>query len=290
MHPFEYSRPTTLEEAVFLLSESGYRIVAGGTDVIPRLRLNHFVVNHLVDISRLQDLRFIEGRGENINIGALVCHQSIVDSALIHEVSKVLVEASSSVGCRQTRIQGTLGGNLANASPAADTSPALLVLNTDVHIISQNGRRSVALTDFFNGPGQTCLLDGEIIHSISFRRLNGRWGSNFQKLGKRSGMAIAVASAAAVLALGDNDEIIDVRLAFGSVAPKPVRSPAAESILLGKKASSELFAKAAEASLADISPISDVRSTGEYRRNAAKVLVQRALQAALIEAEERQIA
>lgn len=290
MHPFEYSRPTTLEEAVLLLSGSGYRLVAGGTDVIPRLRSNHFEVNHLVDISRLEDLRYIEERGERINIGALVNHQTIVDSALLNEVSQVLVEASSSVGCRQTRIQGTLGGNLANASPAADTSPALLVLNTDVHIVSKNGKRTVALADFFTGPGQTCLVHGEIIHSISFRRLHGRWGSNFQKLGKRSGMAIAVASAAAVLVLGDDGVIRDVRLAFGSVAPKPVRSPAAESVLLGKKATNELITVAAEASLADISPISDVRSTSEYRRNAAKVLAQRALQAAFIEAKERQAA
>jgi carbon-monoxide dehydrogenase medium subunit len=290
MHPFEYSRPTTLEEAVLLLNKSGHRIVAGGTDVIPRLRLNHFEVNHLVDISRLEDLRYIEERGERIFIGALVNHQAIVDSALLNEVSQVLVEASSSVGCRQTRIQGTLGGNLANASPAADTSPALLVLNTDVHIISQNGSRTIALNDFFTGPGRTCLLDGEIIHSISFSRLQGRWGSNFQKLGKRSGMAIAVASAAAVLVLGNDGVIRDVRLAFGSVAPKPVRSPAAESVLLGMKATSELISMAAEASMADISPISDVRSTSEYRGNAAKVLAQRALQAAFIETEERQVA
>ena len=290
MHAFDYSRPNTLQEALLLLSGQGNRPIAGGTDVIPRLRTNHFDVYHLVDISRLNDLRFIEERCDMIHIGALVSHQSIVDAELLKEKAHVLVEAASSVGCRQTRVQGTIGGNLANASPAADTSPALLVLNADVHLVSQNGSRTTALIDFFTGPGQNCLVHGEIIHSVSFRQLQGRWGSAFLKLGKRAGMAISVASAAAVLTLGENNVITDVRLAFGSVAPRPVRSPAAESVLLGKKATLELIIEAAEASQSDISPISDVRSTCEYRRHAAKILAQRSLQTAFIQADQRKIA
>jgi len=287
MRPFEYCRPDTLEEALRLLNEVGNRPLAGGTDVIPKLRRDQFDVKRLIDISRIKELQFIEQNNQNIHIGALVSHQSMVNNGLLQENAHVLIEAASSIGSRQTRILGTLGGNIANASPAADICPALLVLNTEVHLISINGKRTIALADFFTGPGKTCLSPGEIIHSISFKPLRGRWGSKFLKLGKRSGMAITVASATSAILLDDDGVITDVRMAFGSVSSTPIRSQTAELFLLHKVASVDTFAEAAKASLADISPISDVRSSSEYRRHAAKILAQRSLLAAYIEAGER---
>ncbi len=287
MQEFEFLQPQSIDELTAMLSESGGRLVAGGTDVIPKMRHNLFSASTLVDLSRVDDLKFIHQEDGVIMIGACVTHQEIAESALLASVNPALVTASASVGCVQTRNRGTLGGNIANASPAADAVPALFVYDAQVHAHSSSGTREIPIVEFSDGPGNTVLGNDEFIHHISFSRLSGAWGSAFQKMGKRNGMAIAVVSAATAIVLDESGTISDAKIALGSVAPTVVRSPKAESILIGQEPTPELVKKAAGACAADISPISDVRSTADYRRHAAVVLAGRAIQQAVDQAQRR---
>jgi len=287
MFDFEYYRPESTDELSEVFNRTEGRLVAGGTDVLPGLRRGQFFSPSLIDISRLSELRFIcEADGE-IEIGALTTHADLLSSPLLQQVAPGLVQAAATIGCPQTRQRGTLGGNLANASPAADSAPPLLTLAADLHLVGIGMARSVHLCDFFIAPGKTCLKAGEYIHSVGFRRPSGRWGAAFEKLGKRNGMAIAIASASAYLEIGEDGRLQVARLALGSVAPRPLRSPNAEACLVGNYSGSELFRQAGQAALKDISPISDVRASSEYRRHTVPVLIRRTLEKALQQAESR---
>ncbi len=285
MQEFDFLRPASLRELVVMLDEAGGRIIAGGTDVIPKMRRDLFSASILIDASTIAELNFIEETDNEISIGALTTHQAIADSTLLQTANPALTKAAASVGCHQTRHRGTVGGNLANASPAADTVPALLAFDAVVRLVRKDGERMMPLKDFFIAPGKTKLESGEVIHSVAFRRLSGAWGAAFLKLGKRNGMAIAVVSVAAAVVLDSSGKIRDARIALGSVAPMAVRSPRAEKMLLGQEASAGVVNDAANAIAEDISPINDVRSTAEYRRHAACVLTRRALEQAIEQAK-----
>lgn len=278
MQEFDFIRPDSVGELVNILDETGGKIIAGGTDVIPRMGHDLFSASVLVDASQLTGLSFIDELNGQISIGALTTHQQIVNSALLASSNPALVSAAASVGSNATRNRGTLGGNIANASPAGDTIPPLLAFDAQVHLIRKDGQRSIPLEELLLGPGETCLENGELIHSVTFSRLSGAWGTAFQKMGKRKGMAIAVVSVAAAVVLNTTGVVEDARIALGSVAPKVVRSPGAEKILIGVEPGPGVIQDAALAVLQDISPISDVRSTADYRRHAAQVLTRRALE------------
>lgn len=287
MQEFDYLQPKTLDELSAVLGETCGRIVAGGTDVIPRMRHNLFSADTLVDVSRLDELDFIAERGDEVVIGALTTHNTLMKSALVQAVNPALTAAAASVGCNQTRQRGTLGGNIANASPAADTVPPLMVFDAQVHLRRNDVQRVFPLTEFFVGPGKTKLEPGEFIQSISFQKLSAAWGAAFQKMGKRNGMAIAVVSAAAAVVLDETGAVSDVRIALGSVAPTVVRSPRAEAKLWGQVPGQTLIHEAALETAQDISPITDIRSTSEYRQHAAAVLTERALQQAIAQARRK---
>ncbi len=277
MQEFEYYRPASIAELFPLLELKGLRIVAGGTDILPRLRRGTYTVDHLVDISQLDELRFIRESAGYIEIGALATHADILSSSRLQSVSPALVEAVATVGCPQTRQRGTLGGNLVNGSPAADTVPPLLVLGAEVCLVSAFGERNLALEKFLLGPGKTGLAAGEFLHSVRFKHPTGSWGMTFAKSGKRNGMAIALASAAAYLEIDPDGCIQAARLALGSVAPTAVRSPRVEETLLGEKAGSPLFSRAAQAAGEDIAPIDDLRASSAYRRHVCSILIARVL-------------
>jgi len=285
MQEFNFVMPQTLNELMIALDETGGRLVAGGTDIIPRMRRGLFSAATLVDASRIDELRFIDEQEGRIRIGALVTHQEMVNSALLKSAAPSLVQAGETVGCIQTRNRGTLGGNIANASPAADTIPPLLTLNAEVRLVHRHGERLIPLAEFLVSPGRTDLAPGELIHSVIFERLLGAWGASYLKLGKRNGMAISVVNAAVVLVLDSAGSIQDARLALGSVAPTVVRSSSAEEMLIGQEPTPKILNQAAEASAEDISPISDVRSTKEYRLHSAVVLARRVLTEAVAQAE-----
>lgn len=287
MREFDYYRPKTLPELKENLSQPGALILAGGTDIIPKIRKHKFAPTILVDTSGIPDLEFIEDQKEEVIIGSLTTHQQIAQSPLITLVNPALQAASESIGCIQTRCRGTLGGNLANASPAADTIPPLLAYNASLLIQSLEGERTIPLESFFLGPGKTSLEKGEFIHSVSFPRLKDRWGAEFIKVGKRKGMAISVVNTAVAVVLDQKGRFADARIALGSVGSVVIRCRETEGFLSGRIPDKELYAEAGRRVREEIRPISDVRSTVDYRLHSASVVVSRALEAAVEMAERR---
>lgn len=280
MQEFDFTSAATLDDLLRLLAETGGRMIAGGTDVLVQAERGVFPASALVDASRVRELRFIAEEGDTIRIGALTTYADMLTSPLLRQTAPALVAAAATVGAPQTRARGTLGGNIANASPAGDTLPPLLALDAAVRLVKRGGERVLPLADVLRGPRQTCLEPGEIIHSVAFRRPPGPTGAAFLKLGNRQGMAIAVVNVAVTITLGGDGHIAGARVALGAVAPTPVRSPHAEVVLRGQAPAEEVFQAAARAVLADIAPISDVRGSADYRRKAAVHLTMRALRLA----------
>ncbi len=287
MPDVDFYRPNSTSELAEILQRTKGRIVAGCTDVLPRLRRGQNLTGCLVDISLVKELHFIREVNSQIQIGALSTHADLISSPLLQEVAPALVQAAATVGCPQTRNRGTLGGNLANASPAADSAPPLLVLEACVQLVRGNTRRSMPLANFLRGPGQTALNAGEYIEHVFFNRPMGRWGMAFFKLGKRVGMAISLVSAAAFLTINPDESIQTARLALGSAAPTPIRSWHAEQLLTSTFPTQEAFQRAGQAALQDISPIDDVRASAEYRTHAAGIAIQRVVEQAWRQAKGR---
>jgi CO/xanthine dehydrogenase FAD-binding subunit len=277
-----YSSPGNLKDAYALLQLEQHWPLAGATDLIPKMRRMKLPVDTLVDISHFNELDFIREKDGKIEIGALSTHSALVENIMLRKFAVSLVEAAASIGCQQTRNRGTVGGNIANASPAGDMLPPLLTYDAVLHIGSLNGKREVPLAEFLIGPGKTALATGELIELVSFDCLDG-YGLAFLKLGKRNGMAISIASVAAAIVLDDKGLIRDARIAMGSVAPTAVRSTEAETVLIGNIPSAHLYQQAGEAAAAQIAPIDDVRASAGYRRTASASLVAKAL----VIAEER---
>lgn len=280
MQEFDFQSPQTLDEVFQCLAAPGAHLIAGGTDVIPRMRAGIFPAAQLIDLNRVEALRYIREEDGGIRLGALTTYAEILRSPLLAQFASALGAATRRVASPMARQRGTLGGNLANASPAADSVPPLLVLDSWVRLAGPHGMRELPLTEFFRGPGKTVLAPDEIIESIFFHKHAPSWGFGYEKLGPRQGMTISILSAAAALELGTDGRIKAVRIALGAAAPTPVRCPRAEQALLGHLPAAPAWQSAAENLSVDISPIDDVRASGEYRRKAAGVLVTRALQSA----------
>ena len=277
MKDFEIISPKSLDEALDAIKTIEGKVIAGGTDVIPQMGDGRFVADRLIDISYLEDLRFIKKEGDILRIGALTTYSSIIESDLLQTSAPLLIEAAATVGAVQTQNKGTLGGNIGNASPAGDLLPPLLSLDAELTLLSQGSERQSPLSAFFLGPGKTALSQGEMIHSISFKKLSPKTKSSFIKLGNRRGMAISVVSTAVILRANNAGEAEDVRISLGSVAPTPIRCTQAEALLLDRMLTPSLLEEAASIATDESSPISDIRASAEYRRHAARVLVQRAL-------------
>ena len=279
MQEFEFHSPRTLDGLVQTLADRGGSLIAGGTDVVPQMRDGRFRARRLIDLTRQPDLRFIERHNGHLHIGALTTYAQMIASPLLQTEAPALVQASSVVGSVQTRHRGTLGGNIGNASPAGDTLPPLLLLNAEVTLVSAEGERSLALAKLLQGPGKTAIGNHEVIHHISIERPPPNAGSVFVRLGNRSGMAVAVASAALILLKGEGNVVDEVRIALGAVAPTAIRCPGAEMLLKGKRLSQTLVEETAQTAATECSPIDDVRATAGYRRQVVAQLVGRGLQA-----------
>lgn len=277
MQDFNFVSPRTLEEALHALAESGGRVIAGGTDVIPQMLNGRFQTDCLVNLGSLNSLSFIEQRNGEVHLGALTTYAQMVDSPLLQTAAPLLVQAAATVGSIQTRQRGTLGGNIGNASPAGDTLSPLLALKARVTLVSWRGERSLPLAELLLGPGKTAIAADEVIHSIQFERPHSNARSVFLKLGNRQGMAVSVVSAALILRPGTDGCIEDVRIALGAVAPTAMRCPEAERLIIGQKPTDAQIEAAAEAAASACAPITDVRGTAAYRRHAVRVLVKRGL-------------
>lgn len=275
MEGFDFIQPDSLDAVLDHLRE-GAVVLAGGTDLLPGWRRGKPEPARVIDLSRVDELRAIEISNGRLIIGALCCHEQIQQSVTVRQNAPALARACAAVGSRQTRERGTLGGNLANASPAADTAPALLALDASLVLRSAQGERTVSLDHFFTSPGKTCLADNELIVSANFALPDRYGGMAYLKLGRRKGMSIAVASAAVYLTVKDG-AITCARAAMGSVAPTPIRCRKVEETLLNRAPGADLFHEAAGMVAEDIAPISDVRASAEYRLRAAMALMERAL-------------
>lgn len=277
MQDFQFLAASTPEDVVSMLKQNNALVVAGGTDIIPRLRRGLLGLDYLIDISKLKDLNYISLQDGEIHIGATTRFKDIVSSELLNKNAFPLVEAAKTIGCPQTRNRATIAGNLANASPAADSAPPLLVLDAYLIVLGSQGTREIPLETFFLAPGKTGLAADEFILEIRFKEKKKRNAQSFRKLGKRKGMAISIANCATYLEVDRSNQIATAKVALGSVAPTPKRINAIEMYLNGKELSIDLIKVAAELVAKEISPITDIRATAEYRRKSAVVLTERCL-------------
>jgi len=266
----EYVRVSELDEALRLLSrKEDVKVLAGGTDLVVDMKIGRYRPKTVIDISGIKDLRYIVDEGDKVRIGALTRMQDIVESPVIREKLPVLAEAVSMLGSWQIRNMATVGGNLCSASPAADSAPPLLVHEARIKLASIEGTREIPITEFFTGPGMTVMRPHELLQEIIIPRKKGK--SSFIKV-SRVAMDLAIASAATYVEVEDG-VIKDVKIALGSVAPRPIRAIRCEAALIGRRVDEKVLREVASLVVNEISPIDDVRGTAWYRREVSKVLV-----------------
>jgi len=280
--PFDYKTPNTIEEAIELLWQAGgkAKIIAGGTDLVIGLRNGDLSPQFIVDITRIEDLRKIEEKNGMVSIGAAITHSEIASSSLVKKYGKVLSDAASEIGSPQIRNMGTIGGNIINASPAADTIPPLMVLNAMGRVVSKEGEREVPLDQLFKGPYETNLKPHELLVQITFQKLPPETKSSFVRLARRNAMAIARMNVAIILQIGKN-RIEDVRIAVGSVTPTPQRMSEAETFLKGKSPDEESLEKASLKVSEAMVRQSGIRASTAYKRPVVEALFMRAMRKAL---------
>jgi carbon-monoxide dehydrogenase medium subunit len=285
-----YERPVDLAEALELLAEFGAdaRVLAGGTDLLlemqRRVRSDFSV---LVDITGIAGLSNIFESNGRIEIGPLVTHNQAVASPAITSGAIPLAQACWEVGSPQLRNRATIAGNVITASPANDTISALWALDAEVELTSMRGPRVVALRDFYTGVRTTVMEPDELLTKISFAAMAAGSSGIFVKLGLRRAQAISVVHATMIVTR-DDDIVTAAAIALGSVAPTIVSAPAAEAALVGKPLDSAAITAAAEAAVASVSPIDDVRATADYRNDGVRVVMERGLRAIADHAERSQ--
>jgi CO/xanthine dehydrogenase FAD-binding subunit len=282
--PFEYKIPKTIEEACDLLwkAEGKAKIISGGTDLVIGLRNGDHAPPSIIDITRIEKLRKIEEINGSVSIGAAVTHSEISSSSLVKKYGKVLSDAASEIGSPQIRNVGTIGGNIVNASPAADTLPPLMVLNAMGRVATKEGIKEVPLVHLFKGPYQTNLKPHELLVQIIFPKLSPDVRSSFLRLARRDAMAIARMSVAVILQV-EKDRIEDIRISLGSVTPTPQRMSEAEAFLKGKSPEEELLQKASFKISETMIQRSGIRPSTSYKRPVVEALFVRAMRQALEE-------
>lgn len=281
-----YFAPTGIEEAVKLLAEygEGATILAGGTDLVPRINTYELKPDVLIYIGGL-GLDYLNEVDGTLVIGAATKTAELASNALVAEKAGALAQGARRSGSVAIRNAATIGGNLANASPAADLATPLLAMDAELHLTGTGGKRVVAIKDFFTGPGGTVLKPDELIIEIHVPPVKGK--TVFHKLGRRKALTLSVVNVAVRLDMAHHT-CNEARLALGAMAPTPIRCPKAEEMLKGKALDEALIADCAAEAMAESTPIDDQRATAWYRQKAGATVVARALrQAAGIEAEER---
>ena len=278
-----YAEPRTVDEAVALLTELGpdAGIVAGGTDLVVGARSGKAPLPRaLVAIHRLAELEGI-ANGSLLRLGALVTHGDLETSDLVRSRWSALSDASALVGSPATRHVGTIGGNLCNASPAAEAVSPLLVYGAAVSLRTAGGSRTLAVEDFILGPAKTALAPGEMVTGVAVPSPPPASGSAYVRLEYRQTMEIAVVGAAALVTLDGSGHVADAKVALTAVAPTCVRASATEEALRGAEPSANVLAQAAALAAEVARPIDDVRAPAAYRSAMVPVIVRRALERAV---------
>lgn len=281
MYAFDYVAPQSVDEAVAVLSENGSdaRMLAGGSDIIAQLKEGRRQVKVLVDVKKIpaaNELAFDARQGLTIGAGVSCC--DIYENEHVASNYPALVDSTELIGSIQIQGRATIGGNLCNASPAADTIPTLIVLGATARIAGPTGEREVAVEDFCTAPGQTVLQDGEFLVSVHFPPPAANSGAYFLRFIPRNEMDIAVVNAAASVVLNAGKNAFEsARIAVGAVAPIPLYLPAAGAALAGSEVSEQSIEMAAEIARQSARPITDMRGTIEQRVHLAGVLTRRAV-------------
>ncbi|MGB9867661.1 MAG: FAD binding domain-containing protein [Bacillota bacterium] len=273
-----YVRPLCLDELFAAMKEYGPKgkVFAGGTDILVQIKSGRADVRALIDLKRIKELQFTwRFEGDGVVISSLMTLTAICQDPQLRAMYPILVEAVGTIGSVQVRNRGTIAGNVCNASPAADSLPALLLYEAAVNVIGEKGRRTIPLEQFLVGPGQTALRECEVVESV-FLPSPPKHSGAYCKLSRRRGFDLSTVSAGAMVV---NDGT--VRLAVGAAAPRAFRPREAEQVIAGKLECAEALEKCLELAQAAAAPISDIRASREYRKAMVKVLLRRAIQKAV---------
>lgn len=288
MSRFEYHEPASVADAVGLAAHYGDegRFLAGGTDLLVQIERGRLAPRHVIGLHRLSELSALETNG-TISVGARVTHRAIEGTGAFEGRLQALIEGARVIGGHQVRNVATVGGNIVNASPAADLVPVLLTLGAEVHLVGPEGERQVSLDAFLVGPGRTALRPGELLTRVTMPSPPPSTTTAFLKAGRRKAMEISVVCVAARLTFDARRErCLQARIALGAVAPTTVRARAAERALEGELLEPVRLRHAAKVALLACDPIGDVRASARFRRHLVVVLVRRALEACVARARE----
>ncbi len=280
---FEFLETETIETALYHLQKDNVKILAGGTDLINQIKADRITPDAVIYIGNISRLKILSTEN-GLTIGAATVMEEVEKNPVIKEDYPGLIEAVNSVGGWQIRNTATIIGNICNASPGADTVPALVVHGAEVIIAGKkNGggvsERTVLLEDFLTGPGKTSLEKGEIVTAVKMPAVPDNSSSAFMRIARVT-LDIAKINCAAWVRV-ENNICKEVKIAIGSVAPTVVRARSTENLLTGQEMTQEVIEKAAAASVKDISPITDIRSTDKYRKQVVTVLVRDTLLSAV---------
>ncbi|HOJ43963.1 MAG TPA: xanthine dehydrogenase family protein subunit M [Syntrophorhabdaceae bacterium] len=304
MRSFEYYKPNSIEEAIKIMEGlENAKFIAGGTDVMVQLRQKKISPQHLISLRNIPELRRIDTT-DGLKIGSLITHSEIDKNEYIKRYYSALTDATSRLGSKQIRNVATIGGNICNAAPSADTACPLLIFDAKAVIIGKKGEREVDLNEFFLGPGKTILEKDEILKEFSMPKFNEYTGSAYIKHTRREAMDLPILGVATRLTLSLNkdsqircrdllctiDSISNIlnrlkdeglkceeaRIAMGVVAPRPMRAKKAEEAITGKIISPELFEEIGEIAANEAQPRDSIRGEAWYRKEMIRVLVKRA--------------
>ena len=278
--PFEFYQPATLAEASRLLKENGPggRFLAGGTDLVIAMKEKGLLPKYIVDLKRVPDLSGIRENGDGtITIGALTTMYAIETSPVITKKHPFLAQSAAEVGSIQIRNRATVGGNMANATPSADVAPSLIALGATAKIASAEGERTLPLEQFFRGPGQNAMNPDEILTEITIPKTSPQLVGEYIKFSPRDMMDLAYIGVAVAYNLGNDKRCTGVRIVLGAVAPTPLRAKNSEALLEGKMLSEETATQVGDEAARESKPISDVRSSADYRRAMVGVMTKRAI-------------
>lgn len=280
MRAFDYVRPSSFEEACRLLRQSNgqRKALAGGTDLLVQIKQGKLHPKAVVSLRDIPELSFIRPAPERgVSIGAMTPLGVIETSKEILKGWPAVAEATSRIGSAQVRSRATLGGNLCNAAPSADTAPILIAYGATAVLGRGKTERSILLEDFFTGPGETELNPGELLKAVYVPPPPPRSFGTYLKA-SRSGMDLAVVGIGILVVFEPKGEVCrDLRLVLGAVAPTPMRARESEQMVTGRRLDDELIERVGHMASEETRPISDVRSTARYRRKLVNVLTRRAL-------------
>jgi len=287
MHAFDYEAPTSLAEAIkqHAANNGASRFLAGGTDLIDQMNQGRHQPSLVIDVKKIPELNELTVDENGLTLGAAVPCYRVYGKGIVNEQYAALADSCHIIGGVQIQTRASVGGNLCNSGPAADSTPSLIALQASCVIVGPSGEREVPVESFCTGPGKNVLQPDELLVALKIPTPGANSGSHYRRMIPRNEMDIAIVGVGASVQLdGEKQNFVSARISLGAVAATPLFAQAAGDLLAGQPVNDETIAKAAAAAQEIVSPISDMRGTLEYRIHASGVLVRRVLQAAVARA------